>query len=78
MEWYSLLPPLVAVLVVLWKKEVVLALLLAIITSEVLLAEKGSTMLFHGFIGTFERIVSIFGSASKTRILLFSLIIGAV
>ena len=78
MEWYSLLPPLVAVLVVLWKKEVVLALLLAIITSEVLLAETGSTMLFHGFIGTFERIVSIFGSAGNTRILLFSLIIGAV
>ncbi|MDO6488316.1 Na+/H+ antiporter NhaC family protein [Colwellia sp. 6_MG-2023] len=78
MEWYSLLPPLVAVLVVLWKKEVILALLLAIITSEVLLAKTGSTMLFDGVVGAFERIVSVFGSAGNTRILLFSLIIGAV
>lgn len=78
MEWYSLLPPLVAVAVVLWKKEVILALLLAIITSEILLAQTGSTMIFHGIIGTFERIVSVFGSAGNTRILLFSLIIGAV
>jgi len=78
MEWYALLPPLVAVLVVLWKKEVILALLLAIITSEVLLAETSSTMLFHGVINSFERIISIFGSAGNTRILLFSLIIGAV
>ncbi|GAA5134541.1 Na+/H+ antiporter NhaC family protein [Thalassotalea piscium] len=78
MEWYSLLPPLVAVAVVLWKKEVILALLLAILTSEVLLAETGASMIFHGAVGTFERIVSIFGSAGNTRILLFSLIIGAV
>ncbi|MGV2871690.1 Na+/H+ antiporter NhaC family protein [Colwellia sp. E150_009] len=78
MEWYSLLPPLVAVAIVLWKKEVILALLLAIMTSEILLVETSATMLFHGGIGTFERIVSIFGSDGNTRIILFSLIIGAV
>lgn len=78
MEWYSLLPPIVAVVIVLWKKEVILALLLAIFTSELLLSESGSGMVFNGAIGTFERIVAIFGSAGNTRILMFSLIIGAV
>ncbi|GHE98598.1 Na+/H+ antiporter NhaC family protein [Thalassotalea profundi] len=78
MEWYSLLPPIVAVVIVLWKKEVILALLLAIFTSELLLSEFGGGMIFHGAIGTFERIVDIFGSPGNTRILMFSLIIGAV
>jgi len=78
MEWYSLLPPIVAVVAVLWKKEVILALLLAILTSEVLLAGTGSAMLFHGAVGLLERIVSIFGSPGNTRILIFSLIIGSV
>jgi Na+/H+ antiporter NhaC len=78
MEWYSLLPPIIAVIAVLWKKEVILALLLAIFTSEALLAGIGSTMIFQGAIGLLERIVSIFGSAGNTRILVFSLTIGAV
>lgn len=78
MEWYSLLPPIIAVIAVLWKKEVILALLLAIFTSEMLLAGTGSTMLFHGAIGLLERIVSIFSSPGNTRILIFSLVIGAV
>ena len=37
MEWLKVLPPLVAVIIVLWKREVILALVLAIFTSEFLL-----------------------------------------
>lgn len=78
MEWYSLLPPIVAVIIVLWKKEVILALLLAVFTSELLLAGSGVDAVFHGAVATIERIVSIFSSPGNTRILMFSLIIGAV
>ncbi|WP_371374979.1 Na+/H+ antiporter NhaC family protein [Thalassotalea aquiviva] len=78
MEWYTVIPPLVAIAVVLWKKEVILALLLAIFTSEVLLTGLSIEVLFTGIIGTFERIISIFGSAGNARILLFSLLIGSV
>nr|WP_202899660.1 hypothetical protein [Kordiimonas gwangyangensis] len=36
MGWLSLLPPIIAISVVLWRKEVLLALILAIFASEVL------------------------------------------
>ena len=78
MQWYTVLPPLIAIAVVLWKKEVILALLLAIFASELLLSEIGYGMFFTGIIGTFERIVSIWGNAGNARILIFSLLIGAV
>ncbi|MFT5004311.1 MAG: tetracycline resistance efflux pump, partial [Flavobacteriales bacterium] len=38
MDWLSVLPPLVAIIVVIWKKEVILALLSAVFISELLLA----------------------------------------
>ncbi len=78
MDWYTVLPPFVALAVVLWKKEVILALLLAIFSAEVLLTEMGIGFLFTGIIGTFERIVEVFGSGGNTRVLVFSLMIGAV
>jgi tetracycline resistance efflux pump len=78
MEWYSILPPLVAVIVVLWKKEVILALLLAIFSSELLLAKGDIGIIFAGIIGTIERVITIFSSEGNTRILVFSLMIGAV
>lgn len=78
MEWFAVLPPIVAVAVVLWKREVILALLLAIITSELLLAQTSTGLILSGVIGTIERIIAVLSSPGNTRILLFSLIIGAV
>lgn len=74
----SVLPPLVAIIVVFWRKEVIVALLLAILTSELLLTVQGATPLWHFAANTLERIVAVFASGSNARILIFSLLIGAL
>lgn len=79
MDWLSILPPLVAILVVLWKKEVILALLLSIVTSEFLLILKlADNNLLLTPINTIERIVSTIGDEGNARILIFSLLVGAL
>ena len=79
MELLSVLPPLVAIVVVLWKKEVILALLLAVMSSEMLLAYEGhSNFIFYAFLGFIERIISVVSSVGNTRLLIFSLLIGAL
>lgn len=79
MDWLSVIPPVVAIAVVLWKKEVILALLLAIICSEALLlfgAENENLLLTP--INTIERMISTIANAGNSRILLFSLLVGAL
>ncbi len=79
MEWLSVLPPLVAIIIVVWKKEVILALLSAVFTSELLLASQHhGNALFHAFIGFIERVISVVSSGGNARILVFSLLIGAL
>jgi tetracycline resistance efflux pump len=75
MSWLSLLPPLVAILIALWRREVVLALLCAILLAELILA--GGHPL-QGFLQAIERIAAVPTSADNARILLFSLLIGAL
>ncbi|MFT6731889.1 MAG: tetracycline resistance efflux pump [Polaribacter sp.] len=79
MEWLKILPPLVAVFIVVWKKEVILALLLAIFTSEwLLIASHDSLGPVIGSLNTLERITAVFGDPGNTRILIFSLMVGAL
>ncbi|QTH72349.1 Na+/H+ antiporter NhaC family protein [Pseudoalteromonas xiamenensis] len=79
MSWVSILPPLIAIVVVFWRKEVILALLLALISSEFLLAIQNDTSVLSGtFIGSIERVISIATSAGNSRILIFSIVIGAL
>ncbi|PCI47147.1 MAG: sodium:proton antiporter [Alphaproteobacteria bacterium] len=79
MTWLSILPPLVAITVVLWRKEVILALFLAILTSELLLLTDVSIIApLNGFLDTFERIINVFTDAGNSRILMFSLMVGAL
>ena len=78
MDWLSILPPLIAISVVLWKKEVILALLLAVMSSELLLLLNQQANLWLMPINTMERIVSTAGSEGNARILLFSLLVGAL
>ena len=79
MDWLSVLPPLVAIIVVIWKKEVILALLSAVFISELLLASQHhSHAIFRAFIGFIERIISVISSGSNARILIFSMLIGAL
>jgi len=78
MTWLSVLPPLVAIVVVFWKKEVILALLLAILSAECLLLINAGQSLWLMPIEAIERIVSVASDTGNLRILLFSVLIGGV
>lgn len=79
MYWYSILPPIIAIVIVFWRKEVILALVAAILSAEWLLAHQNKTeVLFTGTIGSIERVIEIITSAGNSRILLFSVLIGAL
>jgi tetracycline resistance efflux pump len=79
MEWFKILPPLVAVAIVLWKKEVILALVLSIFVSEwLLISSIGSMAPIFGSLNTLERITAVFSDAGNTRILIFSVMVGAL
>ncbi|GBL03914.1 Na+/H+ antiporter NhaC family protein [Glaciecola sp. KUL10] len=81
MDWLSILPPLIAIAVVLWKKEVILALLLAVFSSELLLIlNQGATTasVFLAPVNTVDRLISTVGEAGNARILIFSLLVGAL
>jgi tetracycline resistance efflux pump len=43
MHWYSILPPVIAIIIVFWRKEVILALVAAILSAEWLLAHQNKT-----------------------------------
>lgn len=78
-EWLSLLPAAVAIGFVLWRKEVVVALILSIFCSEWLIGiQAGSYSPFLGFVQSIERTVGVFGDPGNARILTFSAIIGAL
>ena len=78
-QWLSLLPPIVALLFVLWRKEVVSGLLLGLFTSELLLTLQGGDFsLFMSFLATIERAVSKLSEQGNARLILFSLLIGAL
>lgn len=70
----SLLPPIIAIAWVLWKKQVIPALLLALISSELLLSQQ----LIAAFIETIKRILKVFDSTSNSQVLAFSLLIGVL
>ncbi|MEZ5757730.1 MAG: Na+/H+ antiporter NhaC family protein [Emcibacteraceae bacterium] len=79
MGWLTILPQVVAISIVLWRKEVIIALLAAIFTSELLLIIDASDVnIAMAPIATIERIVNVFSSPDSTRVLMFSLIIGCL
>lgn len=75
MGWLSILPPVVAIIYAIWRREVTIALLLALFTASLILMNGNPAL---AFTDTVERIVQVFGSAYNTRILMFSLVIGAL
>jgi len=75
MDWLVILPPLVAVLVAVWKREVLLALVVALFTAEFI--NTGFNPL-SAFLASVSRMTAVFTSSGNTEILLFSLIIGAL
>jgi tetracycline resistance efflux pump len=77
-EWLSVLPPIVAIVVVLWRHEVILALFLSIFTAELLQQTSLLSSVPMAGLFTLERIVGVFADKDNARILVFSLMIGAL
>jgi Na+/H+ antiporter NhaC len=77
-QWLSVLPPLVAIAVVLWRREVILALVLAVFVSEWLLQSTLLPGAGLAFLSTLERTAAVFGDPDNARILIFSILIGAL
>lgn len=77
-QWLSVLPPIVAIAVVLWKREVILALFLSIFTAELLQQTSLLSGVPLGGLATLERIVAVLEDRDNARILVFSLMIGAL
>lgn len=75
MDWLTLLPPSVAIVIAVWKKDVIISLLSALFVAEFLLVEFNPAI---AFLTTFDRIVGVFQSTSNTQVLMFSLMIGAL
>jgi tetracycline resistance efflux pump len=78
MDWLSIIPPVIAIAVVLWRKEVIVSLVLAIFASELLQLAFAWHAPGTATINTVERIVGVFSSPDNARLLVFSLIIGAL
>ncbi|MEL8056515.1 MAG: sodium:proton antiporter, partial [Pseudomonadota bacterium] len=75
MEWLSILPPIAAIAIAVWTRNVFWALGLAILMSETFIAGMNPAM---GALNSIDRAAGVFASAYNTRIILFCLIIGAL
>ncbi|MHA7857714.1 MAG: Na+/H+ antiporter NhaC family protein [Henriciella sp.] len=75
MEWLTITPPLLAIIVAIWTRNVFWALGIAIWLSEAIIAGFNP---FMGALGGIDRAVGVFDSSYNTRVLLFCLIIGAL
>ncbi len=79
MQWLTVLPPFLAIVVAVWTRNVYVALGLAILLSETLIAHASPEFSFgYGLLGSIDRTVGVFGSTGNVRIILFCLIIGAL
>lgn len=82
-DWLSLLPALVAITVVIWRKEVILALLVALCCSELLIFIQtghglNTSLALDAPLQTLERIVAVTASEGNARLLMFCLLIGGL
>ena len=82
-DWFTLLPALVAIVVVLWRKEVILALLLSLCSAELLIFLQAGHVANAGLVldsslQTLERIVAVTKDGDNARILMFSLLVGGL
>lgn len=75
MDWIVLLPPILAIVLALWTKEVYLSLLTGLWLGTTILVG-GNPIL--GLKEMLDQLVAVFGDAGNTRILIFSLLVGGL
>src|SRR5690606_22021053 len=73
--WYSVLPPVLAIVLAIWTKQVILALFAGVWIGYTLIYGLNPVT---GFTEGLEGLIAVFGDAGDARVLLFALIIGAV
>lgn len=71
----SVLPPLLAIILALWTRQVYISLVVGIWLGWIILHRWN---LLEGTIGTLEGFVRVFGSAGNTRTIMFSALVGAL
>jgi Na+/H+ antiporter NhaC len=74
-SWYSILPPIIAIVLAIWTKQVILSLFAGIWMGFTLLNR------FDPFVGVtagVNGIIHVFGDAGDTRVILFTLLIGSL
>jgi len=71
----SVLPPLLAIILALWTRQVYISLVLGIWLGWLIISRWN---LMEGTIGTLEGFVKVFGSAGNTRTIMFSALVGAL
>lgn len=72
---WSLAPPLIAIVLAIWTKQVYISLILGIFLG-VLIISNGN--LIEGFLMTVETLVHVFSDAGNTRTIMFGALIGAI
>ncbi len=75
MGWLTLLPPLFAIIIAIWRQEVIIALLAALWLSETLLSGMNPGL---GFLDIWNRSVEVLSDQGNANIIMFSLLVGAL
>ncbi len=75
MELLTLLPAIIALVLAVWKKDVIVALVAALISSELIMA---SGNILTALTTSIERTVSVFTEPGNTRVMMFALLIGGL
>lgn len=73
--WTSLLPPILAIGLAIWTRQVYLSLAAGVVLGFTILAGWNP---LAGVVGAIDGLVNVFGDAGNARVLLFTLIIGAL
>ncbi len=74
-SWYSILPPIIAIILAIWTKQVILSLFAGIWMGFTLM--NGFNPL-TGFTAGVDGLIDVFGEAGDTRVIIFTLLIGSL
>ena len=74
-SWYSILPPIIAIVLAIWTKQVILSLFAGIWMGFTLM--NGFNPL-TGFTAGVDGLIDVFGEAGNTRVIIFTLLIGSL
>jgi Na+/H+ antiporter NhaC len=74
-SWYSILPPIIAIVLAIWTKQVILSLFAGIWMGFTLMS--GFNPL-AGFTAGVDGLIAVFGEAGDTRVIIFTLLIGSL